>query len=144
MSELTTQMDFEEMIDTLKGLIFGTFDRTTLKEREALNASISLLEKTGNIIKCKDCVFYRNKYCAHNHGLNYPDKEDYCSYAEVKRPTILKSCPFCGSNSVFIFHSLNDDKYTIICPGCDVSIGKFETDEEVVNTWNRRNNDANK
>ena len=29
----TIKMSYEEMIDTLKGLVFGTFDRTTAKER---------------------------------------------------------------------------------------------------------------
>ena len=39
-------MTDEEMIDTLKGLVFGTFDRTTRKEREALDLAIKVLEKT--------------------------------------------------------------------------------------------------
>ena len=41
----TIKMTDEEMIDTLKGLVFGTFDRTTPKEREALDLAIKLLEK---------------------------------------------------------------------------------------------------
>ena len=38
----TVKMSHEEMIDTLKGLVFGTFDRTTAKEREALDMVIKL------------------------------------------------------------------------------------------------------
>lgn len=41
----TIRMTDEEMIDTLKGLVFGTFDRTTRKEREALDLAIKVLEK---------------------------------------------------------------------------------------------------
>lgn len=37
------KMSYEEMIDTLKGLVFGTFDRTTVKEREALDRAIKAL-----------------------------------------------------------------------------------------------------
>ena len=39
----TIKMSYEEMIDTLKGLVFGTFDRTTAKEREALDMAIKAL-----------------------------------------------------------------------------------------------------
>lgn len=48
----TPKMSHEEMIDTLKGLVFGTFDRTTVKEREALDMAIALLEQKP----CDDCV----------------------------------------------------------------------------------------
>ena len=41
----TPKMTHDEMIDALKGLVFGTFDRTTAKEREALDMAISALEK---------------------------------------------------------------------------------------------------
>ena len=48
----TPKMSHEEMIDTLKWLVFGTFDRTTVKEREALDMAIALLEQKP----CDDCV----------------------------------------------------------------------------------------
>lgn len=38
------RMTYEEVIDTLKGLAFGSFDRTTPKEREALDRAIRILE----------------------------------------------------------------------------------------------------
>jgi len=41
----TPKMTHDEMIDTLKGLVFGTFDRTTAKEREALDMAISYLSE---------------------------------------------------------------------------------------------------
>ena len=39
------KMTYEEMIDTIKGLVFGTFDRTTQKERDALDMAITILER---------------------------------------------------------------------------------------------------
>lgn len=43
----TIEMSFEEMIDILKGLVFGAqaFERLTSREREALNKAINILEK---------------------------------------------------------------------------------------------------
>lgn len=53
MNELThSQMSDDEMIDTLKGLVFGTFDRTTSKEREALDLAIKKLSTEP----CEDCI----------------------------------------------------------------------------------------
>lgn len=48
----TIKMTDEEMIDALKGLVFGTFDRTTPKEREALDMAIKALEQKP----CGDCI----------------------------------------------------------------------------------------
>lgn len=47
----TPKMTHDEMIDVLKGLVFGTFDRTTAKEREALDMAISALSTDGEYIK---------------------------------------------------------------------------------------------
>lgn len=47
------RMTDEEMIDTLKGLVFGSFDRTTAKEREALNLVIQKLEQQSVIDKIR-------------------------------------------------------------------------------------------
>lgn len=44
-TKMSKPMNEEEMIDTLKGLVFGTFDRTTAKEREALDMAIKALEQ---------------------------------------------------------------------------------------------------
>ena len=51
-TKMTEPMSKEEMIDTLKGLVFGTFDRTTAKEREALDMAIKALEQQP----CEDCI----------------------------------------------------------------------------------------
>lgn len=45
----TIKMSYEEMIDTLKGLVFGTFDRTTAKEREALDMAIKALQTEPSV-----------------------------------------------------------------------------------------------
>ena len=45
----TVKMSYEEMIDTLKGLVFGTFDRTTAKEREALDMAIKALQTEPSV-----------------------------------------------------------------------------------------------
>ena len=49
----TIKMSYEEMIDTLKGLVFGTFDRTTAKERDALDMAIKTLEQESVLDKIK-------------------------------------------------------------------------------------------
>ena len=49
----TVKMSYEEMIDTLKGLVFGTFDRTTAKERDALDMAIKTLEQESVLDKIK-------------------------------------------------------------------------------------------
>ena len=77
----TPQMTHDEMIYLLKGMVFGTFDRTTPEERVALNMAIETLEqepKTGHwidnyngIISCSNCRtwFYKDgrysymRYC---------------------------------------------------------------------------------
>ena len=50
-TKMSEPMSKEEMIDTLKGLVFGTFDRTTAKEREALDMAIKGLENQKYAIK---------------------------------------------------------------------------------------------
>ena len=45
-NEMTTEyMSNEEVIEVLKGLVFGSFDRTTRKERQALDLAIKVLEE---------------------------------------------------------------------------------------------------
>ena len=45
-NEMTTDnMSNEEVIEVLKGLVFGSFDRTTRKERQALDLAIKALEE---------------------------------------------------------------------------------------------------
>jgi len=59
----TPKMTHDEMIDTLKGLVFGTFDRTTAKEREALDMAISdLSENKGEWIPVSERLPEDGKY----------------------------------------------------------------------------------
>lgn len=46
-NEMTTEkpMSNEEVIEVLKGIVFGGFDRTTRKERQALGLAIKALEE---------------------------------------------------------------------------------------------------
>ena len=45
-NEMTTDnMSNEEVIEVLKGMVFGSFDRTTRKERQALDLAIKSLEE---------------------------------------------------------------------------------------------------
>lgn len=46
-NEMTTEyMSNEEVIEVLKGIVFGSFDRTTRKERQALALAIKALEES--------------------------------------------------------------------------------------------------
>ena len=62
-NEMTTDkpMSTEEVIDILKGIVFGGFDRTTPKERQALTLAIKALEEPKQDkfecrIKIKDLI----------------------------------------------------------------------------------------
>ena len=57
-NEMTTDnMSNEEVIEVLKGIVFGGFDRTTLKERQALDLAIKALEERPPkyFPPCEDC-----------------------------------------------------------------------------------------
>lgn len=66
-NEMTTDnMSNEEVIDTLKGIVFNGFDRTTPKERQALDLAIKALEErpqsewirlSERLYKCKNCGY---------------------------------------------------------------------------------------
>lgn len=63
----TPNMSNEEVIDVLKGMVFNNFDRTTPKEREALDLAIKALEERSHIDKtCKTCKYYSYR------GNEYP------------------------------------------------------------------------
>lgn len=62
----TPKMTHDEMIDTLKGLVFGTFDRTTAKEREALDMAISALsDPSANVISIDQANAMIKSYVSH-------------------------------------------------------------------------------
>lgn len=85
-NEMTTDkpMSNEEVIEVLKGIVFNGFDRTTRKERQALDLAIKSLEErphgewiegnNGNI-KCNKCgAEIRYSYLANNK----PDYPKFC------------------------------------------------------------------
>lgn len=60
-NEMTTDnMSNEEVIEVLKGIVFGGFDRTTLKERQALDLAIKALEEGPQ--DCSNCKRYDFPY----------------------------------------------------------------------------------
>lgn len=62
----TPKMTHDEMIDVLKGLVFGTFDRTTAKEREALDMAISdLSAPSANVISIDQANAMIKSYVSH-------------------------------------------------------------------------------
>lgn len=82
-NEMTTDnMSNEEVIEVLKGLVFGSFDRTTRKERQALDLAIKALERPhGEWIWDSDFFAFGNPYgtyrcsCCGGHSS---DKYPYC------------------------------------------------------------------
>lgn len=74
MNEYTSEiMTMEEMIDTLKGLVFNSFDRTTVKERQALDMAIkALYEEVKPIVRWKCSIaygMYENRIWCNNCGF---------------------------------------------------------------------------
>lgn len=64
--------------------------------------------------------------------------------------TELKSCPFCGNNTVVIrSYSLGrysyQNEYYAACPsalGCGARTKSYDTPEEAAEVWNRRDDDG--
>ena len=89
MTEDTIKMTHDEMIDVLKGLVFGTFDRTTAKEREALDMAIELLEQEP----CEDAIIRQavldgiDTYI--NKAQSTGTQDDFYSFAEL----VVKELP---------------------------------------------------
>ena len=76
----TLKMSHNEMIETLKGLVFGTFDRTTPKEREALDMAIKKLEQEPILDKIRAeieglDIYYDNDYFSTNNCPMYKCNE---------------------------------------------------------------------
>lgn len=77
-SEMTTDnMSNEEVIEVLKGIVFNGFDRTTRKERQALDLAIKALEDRpqGEWIEQKNYPFcYKCNQC----GTENTHKANFC------------------------------------------------------------------
>ena len=90
------QMTNNEIIDTLKGLVFGSFDRTTSKEREALNMAIEALEgQTGNWIEYGINKDSTHSICCDQCGGKIKSKGHAHS---VYTANTYEYCPHCGSH----------------------------------------------
>ena len=98
MTEDTIKMTHDEMIDVLKGLVFGTFDRTTAKEREALDMAIQTLEQESrighwiddddrmgrSIYICSECNEYADKFIGGTEDWWDLEKPNYCPNCGAK------------------------------------------------------------
>lgn len=42
------------------------------------------LTRVGELVRCKNCMWYRKNDCYNPHGLMFPDPDDYCSGGERK------------------------------------------------------------
>lgn len=103
MTEDPIRMSRDEMIDTLKGLVFGTFDRTTAKEREALDMAIKALEqeqkqKTGKWIIDNEYMDRRKMYHYSVHCSNCGFRGDYSTDEEGS--VMSNFCPNCGARMI--------------------------------------------
>ena len=124
----TPKMTHDEMIDTLKGLVFGTFDRTTAKEREALDMAISALSTEGEYIKksellqhvtteelsdYKDCDVIHAEEIDELTTYSFPDSaENKGKWEKIWRTDCERSeyvCSKCGCG---------EDLLTDFCPNC--------------------------
>lgn len=79
-TKMPEPMSKEEMIDTLKGLVFGTFDRTTAKEREALDLAIKELEQARPIGKWKKISPAKIYECTNCYQMIMTDDIDCYNY----------------------------------------------------------------
>lgn len=91
-NEMTTDnMSNEEVIETLKGIVFNGFDRTTRKERQALDLAIKVLEERpqGEFAKM----------------LNERIEKMVCKWCQMN-----KHCEICEISRVFMIIALTDEE----------------------------------
>ena len=91
-NEMTTDnMSNEEVIEILKGIVFDGFDRTTRKERQALDLAIKFLEERsqGEFVKM----------------LNERIEKGVCKYCQMN-----KHCELCEISRVFMIIALTDEE----------------------------------
>ena len=94
----TPKMTHDEMIDVLKGLVFGTFDRTTAKEREALDMAISTLsENTISIDKANAMI---KSYVSHYEANEELRENIEKAKAEIK--ALPKTYPFVNHFDTYV------------------------------------------
>ena len=77
----TDNMSNEEVIETLKGIVFNGFDRTTRKERQALDLAIKALERPQgewNYIQAGMCV------CPFCGAMPHKEYKNFCANCGAK------------------------------------------------------------
>lgn len=92
-NEMTTDnMSTEEVIDILKGIVFNGFDRTTPKERQALDLAIKALEERpqGEWIVDEDNGILKYMKCS-NCGK-------VAEWLDDGRQLLSNFCPNCGAD----------------------------------------------
>ena len=107
-----------------------------------------------NIVKCKNCEFsdywYEKLRCylwAYD-GIDVLD-DGFCNYGKEKEEnklTELKPCPFCGGEAKIVEYYIkgvaNKKHYFVECKNCGVRRDNhhdgYRTRQDVINAWNRR------
>lgn len=54
---------------------------------------------------------------------------------------VLKPCPFCGEKAKHVYFKFTDT-HSVLCRNCGAESYEFGTEEEAIEAWNRRANDA--
>ena len=140
-NEMTTDnMSNEEIIDVLKGIVFNGFDRTTRKERQALDLAIKALEERTQ--DCSDCKRYDSPYFE----IKF-DKEQMQELVNKAKAEVLASiersqsewvgnafnehhCKRCGHPA--LWEEEPDDYYEVqsnFCPECGADMRKGGEEE---------------
>jgi rubrerythrin len=94
-NEMTTDnMSNEEVIEVLKGIVFGGFDRTTLKERQALDRAIKALKERphGKWISQFD-YSQQHKTMPSGYGNFW-----WCNKCDSSTEKKSNFCPNCGAD----------------------------------------------
>ena len=108
----TPKMTHDEMIDVLKGLVFGTFDRTTAKEREALNMAISdLSTPSANVISIDQANAMIKSYVSHY-------DENKGEWIELPKAFNTNENPCECSKCGHILSFMNGYPKSNFCPNC--------------------------
>ncbi len=116
----TPKMTHDEMIDVLKGLVFGTFDRTTAKEREALDMAISILSApSANVISIDQANAMIKSYVSHYEGNE--ELRENIEKAKAEIVALPKTYPFVNHIDTYV---KEDDVLHILD-----NIGKAESDD---------------
>lgn len=43
------------------------------------------LERVGELVRCKNCTWFRKGDCINTHGIMFPDEDDFCSWGSRRR-----------------------------------------------------------